>query len=111
MKNFTNDMNFESISSSQDIVFIQYGRKTCTPCASIRLKIAAWLKENTAVAGFYIDVEEFPELGAQRGIFSVPSVQVYLEGKLFIERSGYFSLEEIFAQLERYRELRAKTVY
>ncbi len=111
MKNFTNDMNFASLSSSQDIVFIQFGRKSCTPCASIRLKIRAWLKENTGVAGFYIDVEDFPKLAAQGGVFSVPSVQVYFEGKLIIERSGYFSLEEIFANLERYRELRTKTVY
>ena len=50
-------------------------------------------------------IDEQPELAAQNDVLSFPTVVVYVEGQVSIRESGYFSLDEIFAKLERLIEL------
>ena len=45
------------------------------------------------------------KLAAELGVFTVPTVFFYVDGKLTIRESGYFSMEQIFNRIERYREL------
>ena len=44
------------------------------------------------------------EIAAQRGILSAPTVEVYIEGKLSIQKSGYFSLDEILDKISAVSE-------
>ena len=44
------------------------------------------------------------EIAAQRGILSAPTVEVYIEGRLSIQKSGYFSLDEILEKVSRISE-------
>ena len=87
------DLN--KIISENTITIIQYGAATCMPCHSIKNKITTWQENHKYVAAYYISLEENMEIAAQRGILSAPTVEVYIKGKLSIQKSGYFSLDEI----------------
>ena len=95
MINFSNKDDLNKTISENTISIIQYGAATCMPCHSIKNKITTWQENHKDVAAYYISLEENMEIAAQRGILSAPTVEVYIEGKLSIQKSGYFSLDEI----------------
>lgn len=95
MINFSNKDDLNKTISENTIAIIQYGAATCMPCHSIKNKITTWQENHKDVAAYYISLEENIEIAAQRGILSAPTVEVYIEGKLSIQKSGYFSLDEI----------------
>ena len=98
MKNFNLTNDFNKILENNKIVIFQYGTITCAPCHSLKYKLTEWQKENS-------NIEDNIELAAQNGIFSTPTIEVYIEGKLFIQRSGYFSLDEILNKVEKYKSI------
>ena len=53
----------------------------------------------------YIDISSHLELCAQMGIFSAPTVIIYMDGKVMARESGYFSLDAMLARVERYLEM------
>ena len=44
------------------------------------------------------------QYGSARGILSAPTVEVYIEGRLSIQKSGYFSLDEILEKVSTVSE-------
>ncbi|ERK59811.1 hypothetical protein HMPREF1983_00412 [Gemella bergeri ATCC 700627] len=101
MINFTKKHNLDEIISNNSIIIIQYGTSTCMPCHAIKNRIDIWNKDNSDIATYYISLEENMNIAAQRGILSAPTVEVYIEGKLSIQKSGYFSLDEILDKVEK----------
>lgn len=95
MIDFTKKDDLNKIISNNAIAIIQYGTATCMPCHSIKNKITTWQENYKDVAAYYISLEENMKIAAQRGILSAPTVEVYVKGKLSIQKSGYFSLDEI----------------
>ena len=67
-------------------------------------KITTWQGNHKDVAAYYISLEENMEIAAQRGILSAPTVEVYIEGRLSIQKSGYFSLDEILDKVSSISE-------
>lgn len=93
------------ILKQAEILILQFGSESCLPCHGIRWKLDQWQQSHPEAACLYIPIEAFGELAAQEGIFTVPTVLVYIQGKLTIRESGYFSLELLLAQVEKYRSL------
>ena len=104
MKRFKKGMELDSIIKNEKILLIQFGTKGCNPCLSIENKIDKW-EYLDKIESIYISIEDFPQISAQKSIFSAPTILVFIEGKESIRKSGYFSLDEIFQQLERYLNL------
>ncbi len=97
--------NLKGLLRSHAIVLVQFGSETCGPCAAIRRKIEEWGKQHEKVQTLYISIEESPEIAAEYGIFSAPTVLLFVEGKLTLRESGYFSMNEVFRKVERYIKL------
>ena len=104
MIDFSNKDDLNKIISENEIVIIKYGSATFMPCHSIKNKITTWQENHKDVAAYYISLEENMEIAAQRGILSAPTVEVYIEGKLSIQKSGYFSLDEILDKVSSISE-------
>ena len=104
MINFSNKDDLNKTISENTIAIIQYGAATCMPCHSIKNKITTWQENHKYVAAYYISLEENMEIAAQRGILSAPTVEVYIKGKLSIQKSGYFSLDEILDKVSSISE-------
>ena len=99
------DAAFEALLQTERLLLVQFGAATCAPCKAIGQKLDAWLGEHPSVTAVYIPIEEFKALTGQLGIFTVPTIFIYAEGKLTVRASGYFSLEDVLRQLERYETL------
>lgn len=87
------------------ILIVQFGASSCGPCKAIQNKIKLWNLRCPDIYHVYISVEEMTELCAQMGVFTVPTVFVYVEGRLTLRESGFFSLEQILNKVENYRSM------
>lgn len=87
------------------IVIMQFGSEICSPCSALKQRIEIWNKDHTKICHTYVTVDDQPKLCAQMGIFTVPSIIVYVEGKVTIRQSGYFSLDQMLDQIEKYERL------
>ncbi len=102
MQNFTQGFNFRSIDKNFPILIVQFGSEKCMPCFAIKRKIDAWIELHNNVKGIYVPIENFPKVAANEGIFSVPTILVFVNGMPTIRESGYFSLENILSKIQRY---------
>ena len=87
----------------------QYGSDTCAPCAAIRQKLEKWQQDHPEEIYRYLPIEEYLEEAAQKGILSVPTVIVTIDGAETARESGYFSLGELLFRLEQYMKMTEKT--
>jgi len=53
------------------------------------------------LTGVYIDCEASARICAQHGIFSLPSVKVYIDNMLIVEDANEFSLFGLMQRIER----------
>ena len=95
----------QELASEHSIILFQFSSKACTPCVAIRQRLEVWLSSHEQVESRHISIDVHPELAAQNDVLSFPTVVVYIDGQVAIRESGYFSLDEIFAKLERLIEL------
>ena len=87
------------------VVIVHFGAENCGPCHAIREKILDWRRKHPSVGYVYVDAGVFPALCAQRGVFTVPVVEIWAEGRRFQRESGCFSLEELLRQAARYEAM------
>ena len=95
----------QGLVTKHSLVLFQFSSESCTPCVAIRQRLEAWLSNHELIEARHISIDEHPELAAQNDVLSFPTVVVYIDGQVAIRESGYFSLNEIFAKLERLIEL------
>jgi len=94
---------------SSGIEVKQYGSETCAPCVAIRRKLEEWQQAHPTVNYSYLPIEDHQEEAAQRGILSVPTVIAVIDGTEVAREAGYFSLDKMLAQLERYMKMAGET--
>ncbi len=102
MQTLGREENIRALIQRHPAVILQFGTATCAPCTAIRRKLDQWGARHPDVQLRYIPIEAYPELAAQEGILSAPTVCVYIAGKLTLQKAGYFSLEELLQKTERY---------
>ena len=108
METLNNQDALQAAIQQKQIVIVQFGSESCLPCRALQNRIKAWNKEHPDVCHVYVSVAELPELCAQMGVFTVPAIFVYVEGKLALQQSGYFSLDQMLDQIEKYEFLLAR---
>lgn len=103
-------MGFETIASEAQLharktgsaLLLLFGGAHCGVCQAIRPRLEALMTERFAdVALAYVDCECAPQVCAQHGVFSLPVLHLYLDGKLVLERARSFSLLEVETDIAR----------
>ena len=101
MLNIT-DLDVLQQMKARGALFILFGGEHCNVCHSLRPQLTAMLEEHFPnMQRIYIDCEKSPDICAQHGVFSLPVVNVYIEGMLVVEDARAFSLSGLMHRLER----------
>ena len=97
--------NLVQLAAEHTVLLVQFGADTCAPCRTIQQRINRWTEQHPSVYSVYVPIETFPEIAAQESLFSVPTILVFVDGRRTICESGYFSLDKLLSQVQRYLDL------
>lgn len=97
--------DLEIHAKKNPILIVLFGSKNCSACGAIQGKIDYWRSTNGKAQFLYIPTDKFQATCAQLGVFSAPTLWVYVEGKLSIRESGLFGVHELLGRIDRYYEI------
>jgi thioredoxin-like negative regulator of GroEL len=87
---------------SNHAVLLLFGGPQCGVCQAIKPKLARLMEQRyPEIVMVYVDCAKSPDICAQHGVFSLPVVQLYIEGHLYLERGRSFGLIELDTEIER----------
>lgn len=101
MQHDLTDQQLEHLTTTQAALLL-FGGPQCGVCQAIKPKLESLMRQrHPEIALVYIDCTTSPAICAQHGVFTLPVVQFYIEGRLCLERGRSFSLVELSDQMER----------
>ena len=92
----------EDLLKNEIGVVLYFSTETCNVCKALKPKIKISFKNNFPdIKMEYIDCEKTPEISAHFGVFSVPTILVFLQGKEFARESRNVSVELLTEKIQR----------
>ncbi len=107
MQNILNSITvFEQLKKTKKAFVLYITDGTCNVGESVTPKLEKLITEQfPKLSIYYTYTSQTPELPAQLSVFTVPTVLVFFEGKLYIQKSRAFSLEELGQEIDRYYKM------
>ncbi len=98
--------DFEQLKKTEKAFVLYITDGTCNVGESVTPKLEKLITEQfPKLTIYYTYASQTPELPAQLSVFTVPTVLVFFEGKLYIQKSRAFSLEELGQEVDRYYKM------
>jgi thioredoxin 1 len=98
-------MNLEDLSKSietQEAVMIYFSGQNCGVCEVLKPKIKTLFDEKfPRVTQNYIDASSNQTISSHFGVFAVPTILVFLDGKEFFRKSRNISISAFEDELSR----------
>jgi len=102
------DKEINQLSELQDAIINEAGlivyfyNDHCAPCKSLRPKVLDLIsKDFPKMKIHFINSERHPEISAEYGVFSNPTLLVYFDRKEYVRKSKYVSIPELKTAIER----------
>ena len=97
--------NIENLINENIITVIYFTGSKCGACEVIKKRIEEILKEYSNVNCYEINGEENVDIAARYGVFSLPIVLLFVEGKETIRVGRNIDFLEFERSIERYNSL------
>jgi len=94
--------NIEESIKDNIAVMVYFSAPTCNVCHALKPKLMEALNKNFKefiVESVDISVEE--DIAPHFGVYAIPTVLVYLDGKEFLRKSRHMSVDEIINEIKR----------
>jgi thiol-disulfide isomerase/thioredoxin len=88
--------------STTNALLLYFSGEGCGVCQVLQPKIKDAFEMNfPKIEHIYIDAKENPKISASFGVFSLPTIIVYFDGKEFLNKSRLISVDETINTLTR----------
>ena len=99
--NYLEDSNsFEEFIKEGDVI-VEFFATWCGPCKMLSPVLEKLTESFPRIKVLKVDIDKFDDLTRSHGIMSVPTIEVYRNGKLIRKEVGYHNLDQIVAWLPR----------
>lgn len=95
----------EEIIDNNLMVLAYFGSKTCGVCTDMKPKINQMLKKYPKIKFIYIDMEKSAQIGIEYGLFTIPAIILFVEGKESIREVRHISIQDIDGKISRLYDL------
>jgi thioredoxin-like negative regulator of GroEL len=83
-------------------VMLYFSAPTCSVCHVLKPKLfEAIASEFDTFENIDIDISITPEIGSHYGVFTAPTVIVFLDGREFLRKSRNMSVGEVIEEIRR----------
>jgi len=83
-------------------VGLYFSAPTCNVCHALKPKLLTAFEANFSQLNIIsIDISETPEIASHFGVFTIPTLLVYLDGKEFLRKSRHMSVDQVVAEIKR----------
>ena len=83
-------------------VMVYFSAPTCNVCHSLKPKLLEAIDKNFEEFEIVsVDVSVEQETSAHFGVFAIPTVLVFLDGKEFLRKSRHMSVDEVIREVKR----------
>ena len=87
-------------------VMVYFSAPTCNVCHALKPKLLEALDKNFkefVIESVDISVEE--DIAPHFGVFAIPTVLIFLDGKEFLRKSRHMSVDEVMREIKRPYEI------
>lgn len=93
---------FQQFVAEHPAALIYFGSPQCGVCQALKPKLEALLEQEfPRLARAEVDCSTASQLAAQLGVFTLPVVLVYLDGREWLRKARSFSLGQLREELAR----------
>lgn len=89
----------EEVIASQKPVLLDFWASWCGPCRMVLPIVESIAQERPDIKVCKINVDEQPELAAEFGVMTIPTLVVLQDGKILTQSAGAKAKHEILAML------------
>lgn len=96
---------FKELIQSERPVLIDFFATWCSPC-KVQSSVLTTVKENVGNSAriVKIDIDQYPDIAAQNGVRSVPTLAVFKNGELLYKQSGVHDVNTLTNLLKQYAD-------
>ena len=98
--------NIENTVKENLAVMVYFSAPTCNVCHALKPKLLEALDANFkefVVESVDISVEE--DIAPHFGVFAIPTIIIFLDGKEFLRKSRHMSVDEVMREIRRPYEI------
>ncbi len=96
----------EETIKSRPAVALYFSAPTCNVCHALKPKLMEAITSNfPAFEIVSVDISETPEIASQYGVFAIPTLIVFLDGREFLRKSRHMSVGEVVEEIRRPYEI------
>lgn len=88
-----------------DMIMIYFGNRSCGVCSVILPKLESMLKYFPRIEFVYVEIQSMSKLSANYGVYTSPTILLYIQGKETLREAGIISLTQLESKVARYYEL------
>jgi len=87
-------------------VMLYFSSPSCNVCHALKPKLISSIEDNFKEFKILsIDTSLDQEIAADFGVFTIPTVLIFLDSKEFLRKSRYMSVEEVIKEIKRPYEI------
>jgi thioredoxin-like negative regulator of GroEL len=87
-------------------VMVYFSAPTCNVCHALKPKLLEALEENFSDFKVEsVDISTQEDIAPHFGVFSIPTVLIFLDGKEFLRKSRHMSVGEVINEIKRPYEI------
>lgn len=106
MKSIFSLEELKSTVENRQMVVVYYSNDSCNVCKVLKPRINEMInKDFPMVEMVYIDIEKSPVISGQYRVFSIPTIDIYIEGKEHARFSRNVTLYEFERALQKPYEM------
>lgn len=98
--------NLKKMIEENIAVIVYFSASTCNVCHALKPKLLEAINENFRefkVESVDISIEE--DIAPHFGVFAIPTVLIFLDGKEFLRKSRHMSVGEVIGEIKRPYEI------